>query len=146
MLEVGEGHHGGLKEVAGAVNDTASGEQHSALLLERREKSHHAVTLLGRNHRSYNNAGVEAVAHLELLGLGHKLLGELLGNRAVQNDPVGRHTRLSGIAELADDGLVHGEIDVGVVQNNERSVTAEFHGGIDDVLGCLREQRGAYPG
>ena len=69
-----------------------------------------------------------------------ELLGELLGHRAVHQEPVGGGARLAHVAHLGDHRAVDGGVDVGVLEDQERRVAAELHADPLQLVGGLPDQ------
>ena len=59
-------------------------------------------------------------------GAGGELLDEGVGDRVVDDDLLGRHADLAGIGEGAEDRGVDRLVEVGVVEDDERRLAAEF--------------------
>lgn len=67
------------------------------------------------------------VAHLHRGQPIGQLLGEGIVNPGLNIDAVGTDAGLTVVAKLAHDRAFHGRIEVSIVKNDERSVTAQFH-------------------
>jgi hypothetical protein len=61
------------------------------------------------------------------------LAHERVVDAGLGKEAVGADAGLAGIAEFRGDGALDGTIDVGVVEDDERRVAAEFH---RDLLHC----------
>ncbi len=64
----------------------------------------------------------------------------------MHNESVGGGTRLAHVPHLRCVGTLHGGGDVRVLKDDERCVTAQLHGGAQNVLRGLREQGAAHGG
>ena len=69
--------------------------------------------------------------------------GELLGDRLVHVEAVGRRAGLADVAHLGQHRAVDGGVEVGVVEDEERGVAAELHRDAQDLLGRLFDQLAA---
>ena len=58
--------------------------------------------------------------------LGNKFLSESVGHFFVDDDALGRHADLSLVHEGSEGGGIDGGVEVGIIENNERSFAAEF--------------------
>ena len=58
--------------------------------------------------------------------LGGELCDERVGDRLVDDDPLGRHADLALVHEGAEGGGVHRVVEVGVVEHDQRRLAAEF--------------------
>ncbi len=52
---------------------------------------------------------------------------ECLINPFLDEYAVGADAGLTGITEFADHGSLHGCLEIGIVENDKRCITAEFH-------------------
>ena len=75
--------------------------------------------------------------------------GELLGDRLVHQEPVGRGAGLADVAHLGQHRAVDGGVEVGVLEDEEGRVAAELHrhpqqlvGGLGDELLADRRRAG----
>ena len=66
--------------------------------------------------------------------------GELVGDRALHDEPVRRRAGLADVAELREHRAVDRLVEVGVVEHDERGVAAELHRGAQHALRRLLEQ------
>ena len=82
-----------------------------------------------------------------------ELAAELLGDRAVDQEPVGGRAGLAHVAHLGDHRAVDRRVDVGVLEHEERGVAAQLHrhplqlpGGLldDDPADRRRAGEGAF--
>ena len=80
----------------------------------------------GLEHRADLDALLQPVADLELLRQLDGGLGEVLADRLVDVEPRGGDADLAVVAELADDGGLGHLRDVGVGEDDQRGVAAEF--------------------
>src|SRR3546814_16685379 len=58
----------------------------------------------------------------------------------MNDEPVGRRAGLADIPELRDERAFHGAGEIGIVEDQEGRVSAQFHGGSQDVGGGLLQQ------
>jgi hypothetical protein len=65
---------------------------------------------------------------------GDEPLGEVRRDRGLDEQPRARQAHLSGVVVLLD-GEVHGEVEVGVREHQERGLSAQFEAGRDQVDG-----------
>ena len=72
--------------------------------------------------------------------------GELLGDRLVHVEAVGRGAGLADVAHLGDHRALDGRVEVGVVEDQERRVAAELHRGLQHLVGGLAHQHPAHLG
>ena len=84
--------------------------------------------------------GVGAGAHAHGAHALGQPAGELVVDAALDVDPVGGGAGLAAVAHLGDHGAVEGQIEVRVIEDQERSVAAEFHGALEHVVGRLAQQ------
>ena len=75
-----------------------------------------------------------------------ELLGELVGDRGVHEEPVGGGAGLAHVAHLGEHRAVDGRVDVGVLEDQERRVAAELHADPLQLVGGLLDQQLADPG
>ena len=87
-----------------------------------------------------------ARAHLQVLDVTHDGVDELVVDRFERVHPLDGHTRLAGIEERAPDRGVGGQVDVGVLEHDQRILAAEFQADRGQpagrALGHLRTGRG----
>ena len=62
---------------------------------------------------------------------------ELLGDAALDVEPVGGGAGLAAVAHLGDHRAVERGVEVGVGEHEERRVAAELHRAVDDLVGRL---------
>jgi len=75
-----------------------------------------------------------------------ELLGELLGDVGVHEEPVRGRAGLAHVAHLRDHRPVDRGVDVGVVEDQERRVAAELHADPLELVGGLLHQQPAHAG
>ena len=63
-----------------------------------------------------------------------------VGDRLVHDEPVGRGAGLADVAHLGEHRAVDGLVQVGVAEDQERGVAAEFHRHLEHLLGGLLDQ------
>ena len=68
------------------------------------------------------------------------LLGELLRDRLVDVEAVGRRARLAAVAHLGQQRALDRRVEVGVLEDEERRVAAELHRDLQHLLGGLLDQ------
>ena len=85
----------------------------------------------------------DAVAHLQVLHGSGKLFGEGVVNAFLHQNAVGADAGLAGIAVFRDHGTGHGGIEIGVVEDDEGRVAAEFEAELLDGGRTLRHQQAA---
>ena len=73
-------------------------------------------------------------------GLG-EALGEGVVDAVLHQDPVGADAGLAGIAIFRGDGTLDRGLDIGVVEDDERRVAAEFKRQFVDCAGALIRQQ-----
>ena len=66
------------------------------------------------------------VTRLEARGLLRQTLRELVGDRALDDDPPRRHADLALVEERAEGRRVHRELEIGVGEHDQRVVPAEL--------------------
>ena len=66
--------------------------------------------------------------------------GEFVGDGFVHDEPVRGGACLADVPHLGEHGTVDGLVQVGVAEDNERGVAAEFHGHLEHVLGGLLDE------
>ena len=79
------------------------------------------------DQRALLHAVLEAGADLQLAGGRGKLLDELVVDAGLHEEAVGADAGLAGIAVLGGDRAFDRAVDVGVVEDDERRIAAEFH-------------------
>ena len=95
------------------------------------------------DQRPEGDALIEAVAHLQRGHPGGQLLGERVLHRLVDVEAVGGGAGLAHVAHLGDHGAIDGGIDVGILEDDEGRIAAEFHGRVDDAVGGLVQELAA---
>ena len=68
------------------------------------------------------------VADLQAADPVDKPVDELVVDLRVDDQSIGRHADLALVQELAEDGRVDGEAEVGVVEDDGRAVPAQLEG------------------
>ena len=105
----------------------------------------HPLDLLERrrvHQRPDRDALVEAVAHLERSHRGGEPAGECVMHRVVDVEAVRRGAGLAHVAHLGGHRAVDRRVEIGVVEDDEGCVAAQFHARIDDAVGGLAQRRG----
>src|SRR5215212_3283448 len=75
-----------------------------------------------------------------------ELLGELARDAACDVEAVGGGARLADVAHLGEHGTLDRGVDVGVVEDEERGVTAELHGDAQELLCRLGDELAPHLG
>ncbi len=73
-------------------------------------------------------------------GLGERP-GVAVVNAVLDEDAIGAYTGLPCVAEFGSDRTAHGLVDIGVVEDNQRSVTAEFEADALHRIGTLAHEQ-----
>lgn len=96
------------------------------------------VYSLRMNERAMRDSIVsEAIANNKVsLDVRRELGSKFLVDIAVDEDAVGRHARLSRRAKLAEDGSRNSSINVGILKDNEGSISAQLQRYLFE--GCFR--------
>lgn len=89
------------------------------------------------NQRAVCGLAVEAVADLECLDDVDDALDKLLVDAAVDKDAVGAYAGLASDSELASNQVLHCFIEVGVLEDDEGRVAAQFEGELLESGGAL---------
>ena len=71
---------------------------------------------------------VKPVADPDRLGAGREAFGERVGEPLLHEKARRRHADLPGIAELVGHHQVHGEVEIGILGDDDRRMPAELHG------------------
>ncbi len=69
--------------------------------------------------------------------------GERRRHRFVNEDAVRRGTRLSPVAHFGQHGPLHGQGQIGIVEDEQRGVSAELHGDPKHLLRGIRDESSA---
>ncbi|VTR69300.1 hypothetical protein DESC_740039 [Desulfosarcina cetonica] len=126
------GQHGGLEEGAAQGVGLSATEQAGTARKGVVDVMGHLVHGGAVDQRSLLHAGGHAVSHLEGFHGGHQPAGEFVVNTGLHEQPVGAHAGLPGVAVFGDHGPFHGPVQVGVVEDDERCVAAQFQGDLLD--------------
>ena len=137
------GQHGRRIEEAGPVRRLAAGQHFGALCHRVVDQLDHLVAAFFVDQRAERDALVEAVAHLERRHLVGELFGEFVVHLLVHIEAVRRRAGLAHVAHLGDHRALDRGVDVGVLEHDERRVAAQFHRGLDDIVGGLMQQLAA---
>ncbi len=104
-----------------------------------------AVDLVDRSlidHRANCDAGLRPRAYLHRVDAGAELLGEGVIDAGLHENSVGADAGLPAIAELRRDRAFHRKIEIGVVENDEGGIAAEFEREpLDAVCSAAHQQR-----
>ncbi|OPZ50115.1 MAG: hypothetical protein BWY91_02903 [bacterium ADurb.BinA028] len=82
--------------------------------------------LFRRDQRAHVDAPLVAGAQPHGLGPRDELLDELVVNLGVDIEALGRHAQLSAVGEGGPDGSLGRPVEVGVAQDEDRVLAAEF--------------------
>ena len=124
----------------------AAGHHLAALVLRVAQQFFHFFDGRFGDHRTDVHTALIATPHFQRPHGNDELLHELVVHRVLHVYAVGAYAGLAGIAVLADDGALHGGLDVGVVKHDERCVAAQFHGYFFHRGGALADQLFAHAG
>ena len=106
----------------------------------------HRLDRLLVDERAHVGAVVLAAAEGERTHPVGELLGELVGDRGVHQEPVRGGAGLAHVAHLGEHRAVDRSVDVGVVEDQERRVAAELHADPLQLVGGLLDQLLPDPG
>ena len=138
---------GGLVEVAGALDGGTAGDGRGAACYG---FGHQVVDacrgLLASISGPTLDSGSVPRAVVMSADLRGELLREVVGDGLVHDEAVGCGAGLAHVAHLREHGTFDGLVQVGVLEDHERGVAAEFHGGAQDRFGRLPEQPAAHRG
>jgi len=73
------------------------------------------------------DALIHTVAHLQCRNGFSHLFGKSVVNAGMHQETVRRDASLSSIAHLAHHGLLHSQLDIRIIEDDEGSVTAQLH-------------------
>ena len=135
--------HGRLVEVAGPVDGATARGDRGAVIGGGGDQFVDRLDGLGVDHRTTRDAVVESAADTHI---GHRCgehPGELVGHRLVDEEAVRGGAGLGRVAHLRHHRTLHGGVEVGVVEHDERCVAAEFHHGLEHPVGGALEQHDA---
>jgi len=71
--------------------------------------------------------------------------GEFVGHRVMHDESVRGRAGLPDISELGLHGPVHGLVEIGVLEHDERRVSAQFHRNAEHTLGRLSDELPPHP-
>jgi acyl-CoA reductase-like NAD-dependent aldehyde dehydrogenase len=102
------------------------------------------------DQRADADIGLRACADLERVHPFGQAAKKLVVHRVLHEDAIRGDARLSRVAVLAEHGARHGLVEIGVLEDDERSVAAELErhvadaldGGAELVTGGYRHERG----
>ena len=89
---------------------------------------------------------LKAVTDFHGLDPRFELGGEGVIDARLHVDAVGADAGLAVVAELAEDGPFHSCVQIGVVEDDEGGVAAQFHGAFHHLIRCLAQQDAAHFG
>ncbi len=92
------------------------------------------------DQRALLRFALQAIADDHCVDSSTEFFDEFVVDARLHVDSVGAHTGLAGIAVFAGHRTQHGGIDIGVVKDNERRVSAQFHRHFFDRVGTLLQQ------
>src|SRR5215211_7528802 len=104
------------------------------------------LALVAVDEGAYLDALLGAAPDLHGFHTLRELLGELVRNAVCDMEAVGGGARLADVAHLGDHGALDRRVDVGVVEDEERGVAAEFHRDAQELLGRLGDELAPYLG
>ena len=135
-------NHGRLKEEAiGMVRAAlAAAEDFGACRPGLFDVLQGGVEGLSIDQRADFHALGEAVSHFESPGSLDQGGHELVINRALHVDSIGRDARLARVAILGNQGSFDGLVQVGVVEDDHRGMSAQFQGEVFDLPGRSGDQ------
>ena len=99
---------------------------------------------LGVNQRALRDARLDAIAHLQLGHGSHQFFGKRVIHTVLHVQAVGAHASLARVAVFRGDGAFHGRIQVGVVEDDERRIAAQFQREFLDRRRALLGQQAAH--
>ena len=79
-------------------------------------------------------------AHVQGCHTGAELLGKGLVHRAVHKDAIGADAGLAAVAELGGHEAVHGRSHIGVLENDEGRIAAQFERELFEGVGAAARQ------
>src|SRR5688500_17768268 len=127
--------HGGAVEVSCAFHLLCT-DQGSGSLAERViDEIGDLLALVAVDEGAHLYALLGAAPDLHGLHTLRKLLGELAGLAVCDVEAVGRGARLADVAHHGDHGALDRGVDVGVVEDQERSVASELHSDAPELVG-----------
>jgi hypothetical protein len=91
-------------------------------------------------HRAHVHASFQAIADLQLLGIGDELVDEGIEDALLHQEAGRRDAHLAGIAELGRGQGLGGQVHIHVIEHHGRRVAAQFHRGALHVLAGQRRQ------
>ncbi len=97
----------------------------------------------GVDHRADVRLRLPPGAEAQALDRCYEPRAKLVVDRAVDDDAAGRRAALAGRAERRPDDAVHGEIEVGVVHDDDAVLAAELEVDVLEPLGGRLEHRDA---
>ena len=110
--------------MARALAAGATGDNGRALVHRILNQGGDIVERLSLNQRTTRHAFVHAIADDELLKLCCQLLRKLFRHGLVHHEAVGRGASLANIAHLRAHGSRNRLVDIRILENNERCITA----------------------
>ncbi|MNI44296.1 hypothetical protein D3C73_986670 [compost metagenome] len=106
----------------------------------------HLVHGSGIDQWADGDTALQAVADLELSNRRAQAFGETLVDAVLHQDAVGADAGLPGVAKFALHDPGDGQVQIGVVEHNERRVAPQFQAQALDGGGALAHQQLADPG
>ena len=137
------GQHCRVVEVAGAVARVAADDRLRAASDRVLDELGDLAALAVVDQRPDLDAVLGAAPDLHRAHLLGELLGELVGDLLGDVEAVGGRARLADVAHLRDHRALDRGVDVGVVEHDERRVSAELHRQPQQVLRGLLHQLAA---
>lgn len=84
------------------------------------------LRLIGQ--RTDDRIGCHGVTHLEFPDTLDDQCGEIRVERTLDNDPIGTHAYLTLVEKTPNDSGMSRQLDVSVLQDNQRAIAAQFQG------------------
>ncbi len=119
--------HGRLVEVAGAVDGIAAGQRLRAAIDRVLDEFGDLVALVGVDQRPDLDPRFGAAPELHGTDPLGQALGELGCDRLVHVEAVRGSAGLTDVAHLREHRALHGGVQIGIPEHQERRVAAEFH-------------------
>ncbi len=123
-----------LHEVTAVAGAGAAGEQLGALVPGDLHVLEVGGELLLAHGRAHLHALGEAVADPERRGGLREGRGEAVGDAVLDDDPAGRRAALAGEREAAHHRQPHGQVEIGVVEDDGRVLAAHLELNAREVL------------
>ncbi|MOA02576.1 hypothetical protein D3C78_1220320 [compost metagenome] len=99
-----------------------------------------------QHHRPHSHTVLQAIAHFDFAHRSGELLDKGFINALLDQEAGWGDAHLTGVAELGQRQLFGGRIQIGIVKNQYRCMTAQLHGGFFHMLTGQRRQMLAHAG